>query len=241
MVEEQEKDDRKFAEGTIGGEEWRDLRRRRLARLMDARLGIYGTNLREPEDIMDYFYAKILEVAGVDLENAEEKVQFPDILGEDDWDRVFNWVEQQSPEVQEYIKRNTGLKTLTPTDAQFQEDQEFLNTYYWPIRDYILDNPGKFGIPDGDARSYRILSALPGTALVEATTPSKNDPPAKVKEKSILYRLYNGIDNIINMHRRQAREQPTTTGNRIANILWKYGYNESKGLFRLLESRQSSQ
>ena len=235
MVEHQKKDDEAFddGKGSMGGEEWRNNRTKRLAHIVSSRQGTHGTNLNEPEDVMDYFYAKIREVAGVDPKDESGREQWPDIMGEGDWDKVFDWVEEQPQEVQDYIDRNSGLKVTTPADAVFREAQEYLEPF-WGQKDYILENPGQFGLPAQVTEMYQEMAEYKEEKQVRLTTSMPGDDQATMDMKESTRRNINIVNKIITDHLNRIISRDT----KLQSLLVRYEYKVTKGLIRLQALRE---
>jgi hypothetical protein len=235
MVRHQEKDDAAFdnGKGSMGGEEWRDLGSKRDARIVSHRLKVYGTNLNEPEDVLDYFYAKIREVAGVGPTDEEGAIQWPDIMGAEEWEEVFDWVEEQPQEAQDYIERNSGLKTLTPARAALKEAQEYLKPF-WGQKDYVLDNPGDFGIPPEFAEHYREVSELKDADQTLHTTPVPGDSAAVIKRKEYNRKVINAVGRILEEWLHLVVLQDP----KIQSLLVRYEYSVTKELIQLQALRE---
>ena len=235
MVGHQLDDDEKFGngEGEMGGAEWRDQRARRRAHVASYRQGLYGGNPDAPETVMDYFYAKIREVAGVDAKDKSGKEQWPDVMGEEDWEEVFDWVEAQPQEVQGYIERNSGLKVTTPSDKAFQEAQEYLKPF-WNQKDYVLDNPGAFGIPAAAAADYQEMAELKKETQLELTTPLPGDSREVMARKEENRRSINAINKIVTDHLERIRRDDVE----IQELLLRYEYSVTKELIQLKAFRE---
>ena len=235
MLDYQLEDDAKFAngEGEMGGAEWREQRADRRAHVASYRQGLYGGNPNAPETVMDYFYAKIREVAGVDAKDKSGKEQWPDVMGEEDWEEVFDWVEEQPQEVQDYIERNSGLKVTTPSDKAFREAQEYLEPF-WGQKDIILEHPAQFGIPEDAARRYQEITELKKETQLELTTPLPGDSREVVEQKERNRFEINKINDIIKTHLEGIRRDDV----KIQELLLRYEYSVTKELIQLKAFRE---
>jgi hypothetical protein len=236
MVGHQLDDDEKFnnGEGEMGGAEWRDLRAKRRAHVASYRQGLYGGNPEDPETVMDYFYAKIREVAGVDAKDESGKEQWPDVMGEEDWEEVFDWVEnQKDPGVQDYIERNSGLKVTTPSDKAFREAQEYLQPF-WNQKDYVLNNPGAFGIPAAAAADYQEMAELKKETRLKLTTPLPGDSREVMARKETNRQSINAINQIVTRHLEAIRRKDP----KIQELLLRYEYSVTKELIQLQALRE---
>jgi len=235
MLDYQLDDDEKFnnGEGEMGGKKWREQRADRRAHVASYRQGLYGGNPDAPETVMDYFYAKIREVAGVDAKDKSGKEQWPDVMGEEDWEEVFDWVEEQPQEVQDYIERNSGLKVTTPSDKAFREAQKYLETF-WGQKDYVLNNPGVFRIPAAAAADYQEMAELKEEARLELTTPLPGDSREEMAWKENNRRSINAINKIVTEHLEGIRRSDP----KIQELLLRYEYSVTKELIQLKAYRE---
>ena len=184
---------------------------------------------------MDYFYAKIREVAGVDAKDKSGKEQWPDVMGEEDWEEVFDWVEEQPQEVQDYIERNSGLKVTTPSDKAFREAQEYLEPF-WGQKDYILENPVQFlgAGSEGAAINYQQIAELKKETQLELTTPLPGDSPQVMARKERNRLEINAINDIIKTHLEGIRRNDP----KIQELLLRYEYSVTKELIQLKAYRE---
>jgi hypothetical protein len=156
-------------------------------------------------------------------------------MGEEDWEEVFDWVEEQPQEVQDYIERNSGLKVTTPSDKAFREAQEYLEPF-WGQKDYILENPVQFlgAGSEGAAINYQQIAELKKETQLELTTPLPGDSQEVGKQKERNRFEINKINDIIKTHLEGIRRDDV----KIQELLLRYEYSVTKELIQLEAYRE---
>ena len=121
----------------------------------------------------------------------------------------------------------------TPSDKAFQEALEYLKPF-WNQKDYVLDNPGAFGIPAAAAADYQEMAELKKETQLELTSPLPGDSQEVMARKEENRRSINAINKIVTDHLERIRRDDV----KIQELLLRYEYSVTKELIQLKAFRE---
>ena len=154
MVSEQEKDDAKFADGsvyeqTMGAKDWITAHKKRVAKLFAQREVTYEYDVKEPESVLDFYYAKLREIANESAESVGDTLEeddtgamnYSDVMTSEGWDKLNAWVRSQNDDFQDTVKRNTGLNAPTAQSKDYDRAMDIIGERYYDAVEDLLAYP----------------------------------------------------------------------------------------------------
>jgi len=246
QVSEQEKDDAKFADGnvydqTIGAKAWIKAYKERKAKLSAQREVTYEHNIEEPEEPLDFYYAKIREIS---LEIAETTVttlkkdddtgemNYSDVMTPEGWEELEAWLRSQNTEFQETVKRNTGLNAPTTQAKDYERAMDIIGERYYDAVNDLLAYPEdhtmagiKFedettlDLTSAEANLYLEIKDMTDKQQKEAVTVREREKGTdKEQEKEDTAKVVRYVDNQIRKYKESIRMGDTE----LYDALFKY-------------------
>ena len=110
----------------------------------------YEHNIEEPEEALDFYYAKIREISleiaettGSTLKTDDEtgEVNYSDVMTPEGWQELEAWLRGQNTEFQDTVKRNTGLNAPTTQAKDYERAMDIIGVRYYDAVNDLLAYP----------------------------------------------------------------------------------------------------
>ena len=259
QVSEQEKDDAKFADGnvydqTMGARDWIDAYKKRKAKLSAQREVTYEHNIEEPEEALDFYYAKIREISleiaettGSTLKTDDEtgEVNYSDVMTPEGWQELEAWLRGQNTEFQDTVKRNTGLNAPTTQAKDYERAMDIIGERYYDAVNDLLAYPEDhtmagirfedgttLDLTSNQAHMYLQIRDMTDKQQKEAVTvlPSERGTPEETRKEGNA-ELVRYVDNQI----RKYKETLRMNDSELFDALFKYDLLLTKQAFFVQE------